>query len=232
MIIKEVVPSLYTFSLGVSNAFLIESDDGLILVDTGLPGNAGKIVQAVQELGKRPHDIRHILVTHCHTDHAGSLAAIKKITGASAYMHPADAAMVTQGRPQRPVKPPPGFLSPLLYRLFWHSEPVEPTEIEHEIQDDATLALAGGIEAVHVPGHCAGQLAFFWPQHGNVLFAADTIGNMVGLGWSIGYEDFVEGKRSLAKLAQRDFAVACFGHGNAIVHEASHKFRAKWGTQL
>ncbi len=100
--------------------------------------------------------------------------------------------------------------------------------IEHQVNDGDMLPFAGGIKAIHVPGHCAGQLAFLWQQHGGVLFAADTCSNVIGLGWSLGYEDLEEGKRSLRKLGQFDFQVACFGHGNAIMHEACAQFRKKW----
>jgi hypothetical protein len=51
---------------------------------------------------------------------------------------------------------------------------------------------------------------------------------MMGLGWSLGYEDFEEGKRSVKKLTALDFQVACFGHGKAILHDAVGKFKEKW----
>jgi glyoxylase-like metal-dependent hydrolase (beta-lactamase superfamily II) len=232
MPVKQVFPPLYTLSVGASNAFLLDAEDGLTLIDTGLPGNAEKIVQAVHELGKEPDAIKHILVTHCHTDHAGSLAAIKRLTGALAFMHPLDAKIVRDGLPQRPMKPAPGLLNPLFLRLFGHQEAVEPTTIEQEVPHETILPIAGGIQAFHVPGHCAGQLAFLWRQHGNVLFAADTAANMMGLGLSIGYENLEEGKQSLAQLSTLDFEVACFGHGNPIVHAASQQFKHKWSTSL
>jgi glyoxylase-like metal-dependent hydrolase (beta-lactamase superfamily II) len=102
---------------------------------------------------------------------------------------------------------------------------VEAASIEHRAEDGQQLSIAGGLTAIHVPGHCAGQLAFLWPQHGGVLFAADTCSNMMGLAWSLGYEDFNEGKRSLKKLTALDFQVACFGHGKAILHDAVSKFK-------
>jgi glyoxylase-like metal-dependent hydrolase (beta-lactamase superfamily II) len=66
-------------------------------------------------------------------------------------------------------------------------------------------------------------------------FAADTCMNVMGLGWTMGYEDFEEGQRSLEKLAQLDFRVACFGHGQTILHDAGDRFRKMWaasGAQL
>ena len=86
MILTQVLPHLYSIQLGVVRAFLIDTDE-LTLVDTGMPGSAEKITNAVRELGRNPSEIRHILVTHCHPDHAGSLAMLKSLTGALAYMH-------------------------------------------------------------------------------------------------------------------------------------------------
>lgn len=234
MAIKQLVPGVYAIPLGFVNAFLIDTGE-LTLIDTGVPGSAEKILQAVRELGKQPTDIRHILVTHCHADHTGSLAALKAATDAPAYMHPADAALVREGRAARPMQPAPGLLPNLMVRLFMRSAPtgIEPATIEHEVGDGDELPVAGGIRAMHAPGHCAGQLAFLWPRQGGVLFVADAAGHMLGrLGLSIVYEDLVEGRRSLTKLAGQEFAVACFGHGSAIVGSAAERFRQKWQPAL
>ena len=234
MSFKQIVPNVYSISLTAVNAFLIDADDGLTLIDTGIPGSGDKILQAVRELGKQPADIKNILVTHCHADHTGSLAMLKKETGAPATMHPLDATMVRRGESMRPAKPPPSLIYQIIVPLLMRAQQdasLEPAEIEHEIEDGAELDIAGGIKVVHVPGHCAGQVVFLWPQHGGVLFAADVASNLLRLSWSIIYEDFEEGKRSLAKVANLDFDVACFGHGNAIVGGAAEKFRQKWGTQ-
>ncbi len=53
---------------------------------------------------------------------------------------------------------------------------------------------------------------------------------MTRLGPSILYEDEERGRKSLAKLAQLDFEVACFAHGRPIVGGASARFRARWGA--
>ncbi len=231
MALKQIVPNVYAISLTAVNAFVLKTNDGLILIDTGIPGSAGKILQAVRELGRQPADIRHILVTHCHGDHTGSLAALKKETGAPAFMHPLDAAMVRQGQSMRPAKPPPHLLFQIMVPLLMRggNTNIEPAEIEHEIADGDELDFAGDLKVIHVPGHCAGQVAFLWPQHGGVLFAGDVASHMLGLSWAIIYEDFEAGKRSLAKIAALDFEVACFGHGRAIVGGAAEQFRQKWG---
>jgi len=228
---KQLVLDLYTIPLGPVNAFLIDSDE-LTLIDTGYSKDAEKILEAVHSIGRQPRDVQHILVTHCHPDHAGSLARLKEVTGAPAYMHPTDAAIVRTGRVPPHLKPAPGLINNILFRIFIGFGPAEydPAEIEHEVQDGAELAIAGGLRAIHVPGHCAGQLAFLWPAHGGVLFAADVASNMLGFGYSVGNEDLEECRRSLAKIAALDFEIACFGHGKAIAQGASSRFRQKWAT--
>jgi glyoxylase-like metal-dependent hydrolase (beta-lactamase superfamily II) len=225
-----VVPGLWEVSLGFVNAFLLETDNGLALIDTGVKGSAEKILEVVRATGRAPADIRHILVTHCHSDHTGSLAELKRLTGASAAMHPVDAAMVRAGKTSRPLTPAPGLINGILGRLLLRFAPtsIEAAEVEHEVQDGETLPIAGGLQAVHAPGHCAGQLAFLWPQHGGVLITADAAANAFGLALHPVYEDLAEGKRSLAKLAALEFEVACFGHGRPIRSGASGRFRQKW----
>ena len=124
----------------------------------------------------------------------------------------------------------PGLFNAFLGRFLIRVAPtaVEATTVEHEVGDGETLP--DGLRAIHVPGHCAGQLAFLWPRHSGVLIAADAAANVFGLALSPMYEDVAEGRRSLAKLAALEFAVACFGHGRPIPSGASARFRQKWSS--
>jgi glyoxylase-like metal-dependent hydrolase (beta-lactamase superfamily II) len=232
MAVRQIVPGLHQISLGLVNAFLVASRDArdLTLIDTGYPGSADTILRAVHSLGRDPRAIRHILVTHNHPDHAGSLAALKQATGAPAYMHHADAGPVRKGRIVMRLKPVSGLLPAALFRLFVPRGPVSipAAEIEHEVADREELPAAGGIRVVWTPGHSPGHLVFLWRRHGGVVFAADAASNVMGLGLSLGYEDLAEGKRSLTKIAGLDFEVAVFGHGRAITSGASARFRRKW----
>lgn len=227
-----IAPEVFAIPLGPVNAFLIQTDH-LTLIDTGLPGSGGKILDAVRGLGRRPADIRHILVTHCHPDHSGSLAEMKAATGARACMHASDAALVRSGIGGRPMTPAPGLITGLLFKAMLSrvSPSVPAAEIEHEAADGETLSAAGGIQAFHTPGHTAGHLIFLLPRHGGVLFTGDAAANMLGLGLSLGYENLDEGRRSLAAIAALEFAVAGFGHGRAITRGAADRFRRKWSAR-
>ena len=166
MDVMQVVPGLWQVKIRFVHAFVLDDGDGLSLVDTGIPGSAGVILDAVRSIGRQPGDVKRILATHCHSDHSGSLAELKRATGASAFMHPTDAAMIREGRSRRPLKPAPGLVNALICRFLLPDAPseVEPAEVEHEVNDGDTLP--NGLRAIHVPGHCAGQLAFLHPGHG------------------------------------------------------------------
>ena len=59
------------------NVYLVEDGDKLILIDTGLPRSDKKIVKYIEELGRKPHDVSTIVITHFHIDHVGSLKKMK-----------------------------------------------------------------------------------------------------------------------------------------------------------
>jgi glyoxylase-like metal-dependent hydrolase (beta-lactamase superfamily II) len=229
---KLVVPGLYELALGQVNAHLLEIADGLVLIDTGYPGNGETIVAAIHSLGHDPQKLRHIVVTHCHEDHAGSLAELKRLTGAQSYMHPIDAALVREGRCLRPLNRGPGFLNGLIFTLLIRKakSTIEPASIDHEVADGEVLPFAGGLRAIHLPGHSAGQVALHWPEQGGVLFAADSCASVFGLAMSPAYEDLELGRRSLGRLGHEKFATAVFGHGRPIAGEASARFRRKWSA--
>ena len=144
-------------------------------------------------------------------------------------MHPLDIPMAESGGPFRPLKPAPGLLRSVLCRLIYHPDQrLEPVEINQELTNGEVLDIAGGIEVIHAPGHCAGQVALLW-RPGRTLFAGDVASNIAGLGDPLGFESLEQGRASQRKLASLYFDAAGFGHGKPIVCGASMQFRKKWG---
>lgn len=227
--VKQVVPGLWQVPLGPVNAYLVDDGREVVVIDTGLPGSVSTLEAAILEIGRNPADVRSIVITHGHPDHDGSAAALKKLTGASIYMHEADADLLRKGIGLRPLTPSPGIPG-IIFRLFIHPpKQVEPAEVEARLSDGGEAP--GGFKVIHVPGHCQGQVALLWAQHGGVLVAADVASNVMGLGISPAYEDLELGKRSLARLAGLDFEVAVFGHGAPILKGAGAAFRSKWAAK-
>jgi glyoxylase-like metal-dependent hydrolase (beta-lactamase superfamily II) len=226
-----IVPNLYLLDLGGVNAYLLCSDDGLTLIDTGPAGSVERIAHMLDTLGYTLNHISAIVVTHAHADHAGSLAELQACSTAPVWMHPLDAALVRTGVAMRvSTNPTPGIINQLIYRLTIARTPrtVTPARIHHELEDGAVLAVGGGLRVIHAPGHSAGQIALLWPASGGVLFAADAAINVAGLALFPAYENLALGKESLARLAGHTFAIACFGHGRPITRAADRRFRARW----
>ncbi len=76
MAIVQLTPRLWQLKLNLVNCYLLETEDGLLLIDTGYPNSADKLFAAVRESGHDPALIRHLLLTHCHIDHGGSAAVV------------------------------------------------------------------------------------------------------------------------------------------------------------
>jgi len=77
------------------------------------------------------------------------------------------------------------------------------------------LPIAGGIEVIHIPGHCAGQVALLW-HPGRMLLAGDACTNVLGLGDPIGFQSLEEGRASQRRLASLSCDAVGFGHGVPI----------------
>jgi glyoxylase-like metal-dependent hydrolase (beta-lactamase superfamily II) len=226
----KIAPDVYEFNNGPVNIWLIASPDGLTLIDTCYKGREQVILDAVTALGRKPTEIRNILLTHCHPDHAGSLSALKNLTGAQAWMHSADGDVVRGKAKMKPSVVSPGLINQLLFQLFIKtgSGSVPAAGIEHELQDGEYLPMTAGLKAVHTPGHSAGHMAFLLERDEGVLFIGDACSNAVGLDYSILYEDIQQGRESLRKLAGLKADVICFSHGKFRKGAAADQFRKKW----
>jgi glyoxylase-like metal-dependent hydrolase (beta-lactamase superfamily II) len=81
-------PGLFPVRGVMSVPHLLIDSHGVVLLDTGFPGDAKRIRRAMAKAGVGPKDVRAILLTHGHIDHAGNVAELKAWTGARVYAHP------------------------------------------------------------------------------------------------------------------------------------------------
>jgi glyoxylase-like metal-dependent hydrolase (beta-lactamase superfamily II) len=228
---KTVTPSIRSLNLGIVNCFLLRSTSGYALVDAGLKKHGDKILDALKQAGIAASEIKYILLTHAHKDHAGSAAQLKKVTGATVIAHALDAEIIESGVRQRPMTPAPGLLNLILFQIFVKDLlGVPPVKVDRCVVDGDTLHELDGLQVIHTPGHSAGQVAFLWPQEGGLLFVGDAAVNTLGLRLSISYEDLELGKKTLARLAKLPFSKACFGHGQTISSGAAGKLNSLWGV--
>jgi glyoxylase-like metal-dependent hydrolase (beta-lactamase superfamily II) len=215
---SEVVSGVqrFWFPGADNNAFLI-SDAETTLIDCGPPGK-----------GLPPEafgGVRHVVVTHCHTDHTGRLATVSAATGATVYAHAADATIIRTGA-ERPRGQPSAWLGRLMLAMAPRASRADAAAVHVEIHDRQELPAAGGLRCISTPGHTSGHMSFLWPHRGGVLFVGDAAANMFRrLDIAPINEDTVAARESFAKLAGLEFATACFGHGSPIRGRAASRFR-------
>ena len=178
---EEIFPFIYALPMGYVNAFLLAEEDGLTLIDSGLPSGDRRIGKAIGELGRKRSDLRNILITHHHADHCGGSARLKEASGATTYAHPIDAPIIAGEKP----RPGPNHgsitgrvLGPVITRLPQNRP--RPTPVDRHVNDGYVIPIAGGIKVIHTPGHTVGSIAFLMGGHGGILFAGDAAAHMFG----------------------------------------------------
>lgn len=220
--------------MGMVNACLIETDDGLLLVDAGWPNKTEAIFSAVQESGHNPADIRHLVLTHGHVDHAGSAAEVRRRTGARTYAHAADLELISKGEGERPgTTVTPGIIPALAYRFFIKpgGTTYEPFPVDQTLQDGEMLPMANDIEVIHSPGHCSGHIALLLRPEG-ILIAGDICSNIMGLSYSVLNEDRALAQRSILRVAGYPFERAVFGHGKPLDQRANHLLKERFSEKM
>jgi glyoxylase-like metal-dependent hydrolase (beta-lactamase superfamily II) len=223
----QITPRLWLLKMGMVNAYLLEADDGLLLVDAGWPNKTETIFKCVQESGHNPADIRHLVLTHGHIDHAGSAAEVRRRTGARTYAHAIDLELISKGEAERPgTTVTPGFIPAIAYLLFIKpgGTKYESFPVDQVLNDGDSLPMVGDIEVIHSPGHCAGHIALLMRRDG-VLIAGDICSNIVGLSYSVLNEDRALARQSILRIANYPFERAVFGHGKPLEKRANQQLK-------
>ena len=210
--------------LDLLNAFLLEGDDGsLTLLDAGTRGAARRVLAALEQLGRRPGDVTHLLLSHAHSDHAGGAAAVVTATGSRVLAHEREAVYLREGRMPTPDASTRG--GRLLRRTGGGR--FTPVAVDDAFADGAVLPLAGGVRVVHTPGHTPGHCSFLHTGAG-VLLTGDALFNVRGVRWSIRTPctDVRRSRESAHRLADLDYDVAGFAHGSHVSSGARSAVRA------
>ncbi len=220
----ELLPGLYQVRTRGSKAYLI-LDDEITLIDTGSIGSGSRVLRALDELGRSPSDIKHIVITHYHMDHVGGLPEIQDYVSAKTGVHLADASHVRSDSPL-----PNPFQHPLLAKIcepYLRRTDPGPARVDVILGDGDEVPGLGGMRVVHAPGHTAGSISLHFPNRG-VLLVGDAMQYKFGklmLPSRLFTEDMDQASASIQKLADLDFETLCFSHFRPILNGADARVR-------
>lgn len=198
-----------------SNAYLIEAESTLVLVDAGYPGRAKKILRGISSL--KPKELVLIFLTHGHFDHYGSAGKVREVTGADIGVHVLDSSAVVNGKtPIKKTRNGGAFgrmVLPLAHRLLRHKGAEVDTTFRH---GDSLRGYGVDAAVVHTPGHTAGSCSLL--LSGRVLFSGDLISTARGVQKQKWYaNDWARIDTSLAAIKQLHPAILCPGHGRRLL---------------
>jgi len=201
--------------------YLIATPKGDILIDAGEPESPPLIEKNIAALGFKLTDIKYIINSHAHFDHAGGLAELQKKTGAKIVDGARDKAILERG-----------------YITFGPSAPIHfaPVHVDRAVNDGDTLSLGGVTLTAHLTaGHTPGCTTWTMPvtesgKTHHVVFACSTTTGGNPLVGNKEYPTIVSDfRRSFAVLKALDGDVFLPGH--ARFYDAHGKAaRAKAGA--
>jgi glyoxylase-like metal-dependent hydrolase (beta-lactamase superfamily II) len=224
---REVVPDVTLIEgLRGAHVYLLASGEGLTLIDSGTPGEFAQIARQLQEGGYALGDVKTIVLTHCHSDHAGNVAELARQSGAQVLAHEDEAPYV-----EKTASLPAGsFLRRVLVWLMERVFTSPPCTVDRALQDGEKIEALGGLEVIHAPGHTPGNIALYQPER-QILFCGDTIFNGTPFSRIEGIQgpprlfsiDPDQAQRSARALVERSIQVVCFGHGEPILERAQER---------
>ena len=224
---KELAPGVHVLGGkkgGRVRAFLVETNGELSLVDTLFENDARGVLDAIRSLGRKPADLKRIVLTHAHRSHLGGLAALKRATGATVLGHEWEADIVSGDRPAQPVglKPTaPLRTYPFQVGIFLNRPKHRPCPLDESVGEGDAI---GPLQVLHVPGHSPGHLAFFWPER-RVLISGDAIATWPRLeaGWPAFTLNPEQHADSVRRLAALEAGIVGVGHGDPITIDAAER---------
>lgn len=220
------IPAPTPFPVGPVNTYLIEGKS-LVLIDAGLKTEASfaALEAGIVELGLRLKDIRSVVLTHHHVDHAGGARTLQRVSGAQVFAHPGDRTRLAKGDRHPCVREAlanAGLTPETLEKLERVGDEVhayhEPLDDVAPLAEDAVVETgAGPLRVLYTPGHTQGSLSLRGDD--GTLFSGDTVleritPNAVLDGEARGrWRALPTYVRTLAKLSEMRFSRVLPGHG-------------------
>jgi len=161
-----------SINLGIVNCFLIDSEAGFFLVDSGLALRRKALEGALLSAGCQPSDLRLALITHGDLDHIGNCAYLQQNYGVKIAMHPADAGMAERG--DMGVGRHVTGTRKLIFKFLPFLLAYRPFSPDLLLNDKDDLN-AWGLDAqvYHLPGHSSGSIGILTAE--GDLFCGDLL---------------------------------------------------------
>ena len=206
----EITP----LSLGFVNCFIIKGADTLVVVDTGTPGHEQAILDRVAALGFRPDQVALILIIHAHSDHTGSLPALKQATGARVAIHKGDAPYLAAGQSAEVVAQ--SWLGQVMKWMTRFAPQTQVSVAPDIVIDDEWDLRAFGVagRVLSTPGHTAGSVSVLLDS------GACLVGDLLAAWRKPGYPPFAQDRAalrdSIRRVIQSGATVVYPSHGSAF----------------
>jgi glyoxylase-like metal-dependent hydrolase (beta-lactamase superfamily II) len=200
----ELLKGVHVIETYATTTLLV--DDRLVLVDSSIDADAGKVIDYLARIKVKPKDLSTIFITHTHSDHVGGLAALKHGSTAKVASSRVEADFVAR---KRVYDGPPGV----------QRYPGTPVDIP--LDDGQTH---DGLRAIFTPGHTRGSMSLL-DETRSLCIAGDALNNESGLrAMDDRYNvDPKQHRESIKKLATFHFENLVMGHGTPIKGGASAK---------
>lgn len=207
-------------------AFIIDSDEGITLLDSGYTGQTEHILNGLKEIGRSVSDVKHIVLTHAHQDHCGGAASIKAASQCEVMCSVVDTP-AAEGRVPYPFPPMMDrfpFLRPLVKLMTGDTDPVT---IDRLVEPGDTLQLAGDLTAIATPGHTDGHLSFLLDRAGGIMLVGDAASTNKNGSVVRGFFNAptTQIDDSIRALSRYEFKIAVFGHAPPILEAGTAAFR-------
>jgi glyoxylase-like metal-dependent hydrolase (beta-lactamase superfamily II) len=206
------------------NAHLIRTASGCVLVDAGIPGSERRIGRVLSRHGLGFQDIKLIIITHAHTDHAGSAARLRNLSGAPILAHKDDADFCSRKVPMTFC--PTGLVGRLFLKTPLPHQPYEGFVPDMMMKNGETVDLHEfGVDGVirHTGGHTPGSIAVELSSHdalvGDLVASGILIGGIVFTKHAIRppFEDDPQMvARELQRMVQGGATRFYMGHGGPL----------------
>ena len=209
----RIFGNLYFVGSHFGLTHLIDTGDGLILIDTGIRPTLFLLIDSIRKQGFDPADIRYIVHSHGHFDHTGGTFALKTLYGAKIFLGAEDALMV-QGKED-------DLASDFGY------PPTEPFTPDVLLYDGSRIQLGNTeISCIHTPGHSPGVMSLFFDvTDGRNTYRAGMLGG-AGLGAMFPpYSDSAERRQRFIDGLERlknehvDIHLGNHAHDNNMLHK-------------